>query len=799
MKKIITIAVVIIFIITLTSFAQSNPPKRELRGAWVATVTNLDWPSSPTISTEQKKQEAINLLDHLKSDGVNTIIFQIRTECDALYSSAYDPWSYWLTGSQGNPPYPYFDPLEFWIEEAHKRGMELHAWFNPYRAERNVGNYPLAPNHVVNAHPDWVLTIGTFRFLNPGLQEVRDYISNVIYDVVSRYDVDGVHFDDYFYPYPPNHMTANATNNALDDSAFAADPRGFTNKEDWRRDNVNIMIAQVNNRIQSVKPWVKFGISPFGIWRPGFPPGISGMDAYATIYCDALAWLRAQSIDYLTPQLYWPFGGGQDYAKLQPWWGDSVFVHGRHYYPGHALYRVDASSGNWTASEIPNQIRFDRANPKVHGGVFFRAKSFVSNFKGVTDTLKNDLYRFPAILPVMNWKDVVSPNPPRNLRFETLANGQAGLKWDVPLTASDGDTAMRYVVYRFETSNIQPGDLENSSKILSVEYYKESIPGEPPNPTGPYYFVVTALDRNYNESVMSNVLYVAPPAVPNLISPANGATNQRDTVMLVWNYPNLTSSFRIQVSTDSTFSSGIFLDQAGIADSFKVIIGLEGLTSYYWRVSASNAGGSSNFSQVYSFTTGFPQAPSLYYPPNNTGEIPLDTILYWFSSPSATTYQLMVARGLDFAQNTIIVDTVISDTTYHISGLLQNTFYFWRVKAINQYGYSNWSTIWRFKTVSPISVDDENLLDMSYRLEQNFPNPFNPTTRIKFVIPESNIVSLKVFDTLGSEIIRLVDNQFLPQGEYEFEFNAKNLASGVYFYRLSAGEFSASKKMVLIR
>ncbi|MFN3694958.1 MAG: glycoside hydrolase family 10 protein, partial [Ignavibacterium sp.] len=385
MEKIIYPLIINLFISGLI-FAQSNPPKREMRAAWVATVTNLDWPSSPTISTNQKKQEAINLLDQLKSAGINTIIFQIRTECDALYSSAYDPWSYWLTGSQGNPPYPYFDPLEFWIEEAHKRGMELHAWFNPYRAERNVGNYPLAPNHVVNAHPNWVLTIGTFRFLNPGLQEVRNYISNVIFDVVSRYDVDGVHFDDYFYPYPPNHMTANPTNNALDDSAFAADPRGFTNKDDWRRDNVNIMIAQVNNRIQSVKPWVKFGISPFGIWRPGYPPGITGMDAYATIYADALAWLRAQSIDYLTPQLYWPFGGGQDYAKLQPWWGDSVYVHGRHYYPGHALYRVDPGSGNWTASEIPNQIRFDRANPKVHGGVFFRAKSFVSIFKGVTDT-----------------------------------------------------------------------------------------------------------------------------------------------------------------------------------------------------------------------------------------------------------------------------------------------------------------------------------------------------------------------------------------------------------------------------
>ncbi len=399
----------------------------------------------------------------------------------------------------------------------------------------------------------------------------------------------------------------------------------------------------------------------------------------------------------------------------------------------------------------------------------------------------------------MNWKDVIAPNPPRNLRFEKLANGQAGLKWDVPLTASDGDTAMRYVVYRFETSNIQPGDLENSSKILSVEFYKQSIPGEPPNPAGPYYFVVTALDRNYNESQISNVLYVAPPAVPTLLSPTNGAANQKDTVVLIWNYPDLTSSFRIQISTDPTFSSGIILDQSGLADSFKVITGLQGLTTYYWRVNSSNAGGASNFSPVFSFTTGFPQAPSLYYPPNNTGEIPTDTILYWYSTNAAQSYQLMVARGLDFAQNTIVVDTIVSDTTYHISGLLQNTFYFWRVKAINQYGRSNWSTIWRFKTKTPVSVEDEDYLDMSFRLEQNYPNPFNPSTVINWQSPVSGRQTIKLFDVLGREIETIVD-EYLEAGHHSKLYIVKStLPSGVYFYRLTVGEFHSTKKMILLR
>ena len=462
---------------------------------------------------------------------------------------------------------------------------------------------PRASNHVTVLHPDWIFQTGTTKYLNPGLPAVRNYVTSVIYDIVSRYDVDGIHADDYFYPYPPNNMTASSANNALDNAAFAADPRGFTDKNDWRRDNINILIKQINDTIQSIKPWVKFGMSPFGIWKNGVPPGITGLSAYDDIYCDAIAWLHKRSIDYLTPQLYWPFGGGQDYAKLQPWWADSAAANGRHYYPGHAYYRIP----NWSnPSEMPNQIRLDRANPKVQGGVFFRAKNFPENPKGVTDSLRNDLYRYIALNPRMNWKDVVAPNPVQNLRFERLENGQAGLKWNLPQTASDGDSASRYVVYRFNYSNIQPSDLENSANILNIEGSRQSIPGAPPSPSGPYYFVVTSLDRNYNESTMSSVLQVNPPAVPIQSFPSNGSLNVGDTTIFKWNYPALTSSFRLQIATDPTFASGIVLDQSNIADTFKVVAGLNGQTQYYWRINSGNAGGTSTFSSAFSFKTGFP-------------------------------------------------------------------------------------------------------------------------------------------------------------------------------------------------
>lgn len=619
---------------------------------------------------------------------------------------------------------------------------------------------------------------------------VRDYVTSVIYDVVSRYDVDGIHADDYFYPYPPNQITNQ------DAATFAAYPRGFTNIADWRRDNVNLLIAQVNDTIQSVKPWVKFGMSPFGIWKNGVPPGISGLSAYNDIYCDAIAWLHDRSIDYLTPQLYWPFGGGQDYAKLQPWWADSVHANGRHFYPGHAYYRIV----NWTnPSEMPNQIRFDRNNPKVQGGVFFRAKNFGENPKGVTDSLRNDLYRYKAILPIMNWKDVVNPNPPQNLRFERLANGQGGLKWDLPQVASDGDTAKRYVVYRFNTSNIQPADLNNSANILDVAGYRENIPGEPPSPTGPYYFVVTTLDRNYNESTMSNVLLVNPPPVPVLAFPSNGSANVEDTVILKWNYPNLATSYRLQISRSATFDSLMFLDVSGITDTFRVVTGIDGQTKYYWRVYSVNAGGASNFSAPFNFTTGFPPKTILAYPLNNTLNIPVDTVLYWRATPGADTYRLLLARSLDFSPTSIVVDASgITDTLYTVQNLMENSLHFWKVRAENVFGEGLYSDIWRFKTVNPLGLEQEETLPAEFVLEQNYPNPFNPVTNISFSIPEAGFTSIKIYNLLGQEVAVLID-EFLNPGTYSFNFDASSLSSGVYLYRLKVNDFSSSKKMSLIK
>ena len=247
----------LVFVNTI-NFSQSITAKREYRAAWLATVVNLDWPSSPNLTPTEQRNSLITILDELEKTNINTVIFQVRPECDALYNSSIEPWSYWLTGKQGKAPEPFYDPLEFAVQEAHKRGLELQAWFNPYRAVRDVGSYQQAANHVSVLHPDWVIQIDKIKFLNPGLPQVRSYVTSVIMDVVRRYDIDGVHFDDYFYPYPPNNITNQ------DSQTFADYPRGFSNIDDWRRDNVNELIRMVYDSIQVEKPYVKFGISPFG-------------------------------------------------------------------------------------------------------------------------------------------------------------------------------------------------------------------------------------------------------------------------------------------------------------------------------------------------------------------------------------------------------------------------------------------------------------------------------------------------------------------------------------------------------
>lgn len=381
---------------------------RELRGAWVASVWNIDWPSQRSLTPAQQQAEFIALVDKLQAMHFNTLVFQVRPEGDAFYASTLEPWSYWLTGTQGKAPEPFYDPLEFAIAQCHQRNIELHAWFNPYRARTSANTVNVRP-HLAATHPDVVYPWGNQLWMDPGAKVVQDRTYAVIMDVVKRYDIDGIHLDDYFYPYPISGQTF------PDDKTYQAyrAAGGTLALADWRRDNVNQLIQRIASGIRATKPHVKFGISPFGIYRPGQPPQIKGLDAYDQLYADSLKWLQQGWVDYLAPQLYWRIDPpAQSYSALLTWWVDQN-TQRRHLYPGNNLaLLVEASQDT---SEIERQIEITRQlQPKLAGGnLFYSMKSLAANRSGIGDRLKTALYKLPSLAPVMPWLPGTPPPPPR--------------------------------------------------------------------------------------------------------------------------------------------------------------------------------------------------------------------------------------------------------------------------------------------------------------------------------------------------------------------------------------------------
>ncbi len=490
----------VFLLIALQTTAQNNP-KREFRAAWIAHVANIDWPSSKTLTAEAQRAEFVAILDHHKQAGMNAVVVQVRAACDATYPSDIEPWSEWLTGQQGRAPN--YDPLAFMIAETHKRGMEFHAWFNPYRAVLNANSSNIAPSHVTNQHPEWIQTYNTVRVLDPGLPAVRQYVISVIMDVVRRYDIDGVHFDDYFYPYPQTGFTF------ADDNTFAGNNRGFTDKNDWRRDNVDLLIKNVADSIKSVKKYVKFGISPFGIWRnqSTSPDGsaTSGLESYSAIYGDSRKWLRENWVDYMAPQLYWSIGlAAANYAVLTPWWSNNA--NGRHIYIGQAAYKINngGSDANWLQpTMMPSQLRLNRATPSVLGSIFYNTTTLRANPLGIVDSLKNNLYKTPALIPTMPWKDNVAPNAPTNLTATiNAAQSSVTLRWTKPTAAVDGETANSYVVYRFLTGETINLEKTAAIRMITTDTTTNFVDAFA-NPAA-FVYVVTAVDRLHNESAVSN-------------------------------------------------------------------------------------------------------------------------------------------------------------------------------------------------------------------------------------------------------------------------------------------------------
>ncbi|MBO9199470.1 MULTISPECIES: family 10 glycosylhydrolase [Niastella] len=491
-----------------------HAPKREFRGAWIATYTNIDWPNR-TQTPAQQRAALLTILDHHKATGITALFIQVRSQCDALYASGIEPWSADLTGTQGKAPDPSWDPMQFAIEECHKRGIEFHAWLNPYRSAGNSNNIPnFAANHVTKTHPEWQLSQGTLRILDPGIPAVRDYVTSVITDIVHRYEVDGIHFDDYFYPSPPG----SGVTPFNDDSTYNADPRGFTVRADWRRDNVNLLIERVYDSIKAIKPWVKFGVSPSGIYRNSTNPAIgsatSGLEHYTSLYADTRKWLQMGWLDYLCPQVYWYIGQpGANYGVVVPWWNNNSF--GRHIYIGLAGYKVNdpAQGVNWAnPSMIPNEVRMNRSLPNIYGEAVYNTNSLRSTTKlGFRDSLRLFFYNKPALLPNMPWRDSIAPDKPVNVTAVKFGNDSVVLNWSKPVSSDELNKAWQFVVYRSTNPVVDTSLAENILYITTNDTTAYTDRAVTPDST--YYYVVTTTDRFHNESGASNTVSTLPPAI----------------------------------------------------------------------------------------------------------------------------------------------------------------------------------------------------------------------------------------------------------------------------------------------
>ena len=480
-----------------TSYKEFNKmfPKRELRGVFVASIYNLNWPKNPNSTPEVQKAELISIFEKLKKNGYNTVFLQVRGECDALYNSQIEPWSYRLTGRQGKAPNPFWDPLEFAIKEAHTRGLDLHAWLNPYRASANVKSYPIADSHIIKRKPEWVFSasnIFNLKILNPGLKEVRDYITEVVKDISTRYDVDGIHFDDYFYPdagmkLNQDKMTFKQNN-----------PDSIASIEDWRRDNVNKMIAQVYDAIQVVNKKLNknivFGVSPIGIWKSGTPEGTFGNPSFSALFCDPIAWLEQEKVDYLAPQIYWRIGGRQDYMKVSSWWDEQISKKNKHLYVSQVYYRM-VDESNWSNKELIKQVRYNRSDTlKVtFGQIAYNFNSIEKNHKKINEVFLDSVYKYKTFAPPISKLDSIQPNKPLNVTFD----GEV-LKWKTPEIATDGDLPVKYVVYAFDSPQEISTNQNDGTKIIDIVVSNEFVVND--DNLKSKYFVITSLDDNNNES-----------------------------------------------------------------------------------------------------------------------------------------------------------------------------------------------------------------------------------------------------------------------------------------------------------
>ena len=730
--------ILLCFLSITTLFAQS--PKREMRATWLATVWQIDWPASVVVTTgntaqiDAQKNKMIQILDSLVSANMNAVCFQVRSRCDAMYNSAYEPWSTDLVAARGqNPGY---DPLQFVIDEGHKRGIEVHAWLNPYRYETALNQWTGQAGDYRTAHPEWILSYASGTcILDPGNPAVVKRIKQVVGDIIQKYDVDGILFDDYFYAY-------GGTSATLDSYSQGLYKPANMNLDDWRRANVNKMVAEVYDTIQTTKPYVKFGLSPFGIWTTDqavaakegltLPPGITGGNMYAEIYCDPIAWLKQGTVDYVSPQLYWGTGGSQDYGTLCPWWSILANQFGKHFYSSqdiaglatssyapklrspkfNAMVEVNGErmnlngmtqierqlsfskpmrviSGNFSQEQIGTQIGINRSSDEngAPGSIFFSTKQLYQT-KGFINYLKKYQFTQKAIVPAVDWKQHADYGLVTNITL----NGNV-LSWTAPAQN------VRYAIYAIPNNKLSTvGNFATSTYLLGVCYSTAFIVPSKVS-TSTYTFAVAVLDRFGNEypaQIMGQT--AGTPVAVTLTSPLNGESKIMP-FNFSWQANNSVDNYLLEIAEDILFTK-IFCSRQLTVTSFSSTL-LDNLLpgkTYYWRVKTRKPNTLDGVSEVRSF---IPQHFSITDPTTGTTNAPLTPTINWQNVVGNSSYLLEIATANQFVQNTLIYSQTVSTNSLTVppKTLTGATSYYVRVST-DILGVKTYSNVVNFTTLT---------------------------------------------------------------------------------------------------
>ena len=657
-------------IVVSTAMAVTPSPKRDFRGAWLSTVWAIDWPSHRDITEEATKSQKVelrNILTNYENCNINACFFQVRGMSDAMYNSKYEPWSQYLTGKRGLAPT--YDPFEYVIEEAHKRGIEVHAWINPYRYATSEENYGRLSTDYSTTHPDWLINCGGIHILNPGLPAVREQIVNIVVDILEKYDVDGIVFDDYFYQ--------NGMMDEYDDELYAKYNPDSLERGDWRRRQVNLMVQDVYNAIKARKPWCRFGISPAGVAasskavadKYGITPCPSGSDwQYNQIYAEPVQWLVDQSIDYISPQVYWTIGAAADYAKITPWWYMVANQFGRHCYISQSLSSLShtktmpakmserekaAAATNFYADEISNQIMINHSSAKegAPGTVFFSSKQIAKT--GFIKTIVRDVYTRKALVPVLTW---FKPDEQQGLVTNLKREGQT-LTWDY---AVEGQ---RYGVYAM------PKDRRNDVEALTTTLYYQGLTYSPTyllddSIAADYAVCVTVIDRYGNEYAprfLGEAL--VEPIVPTLLFPADGA-NILLPNYLEWEYIDDAMGYQLEIAYDEQFSDIIAVVPVDTNVFFtQPLVEINGDSVYYWRVSAQVANSESRYSEVRSFTGDLFSVTS---PINGEIEVSVTPTITWDFVKEGADYFVEIATSNTFKNAEIVFAESTKNTSVTI-------------------------------------------------------------------------------------------------------------------------------------